>query len=232
MTFPANDMNSCALLALLPAISTIFALDLPIAVLGLPSINVTIDDVTAETATIVWELKNDAFQNISGFEIVARFGNKSHEARTITEVGRRSRSLTLTYLKPSTGYVVTVAVLYADYTRKIRSDNVTFRTPTYSSFNEDLDQSGDSALPKDDCEVVTPDKRGQNFTIEEWVIIALVLVVWASVIVLFLKQWDAIRSLQPRDISPRPPTPKEISEFKTITIVENEKDTLIRTTRF
>ncbi|XP_035696582.1 fibronectin type III domain-containing protein 5-like [Branchiostoma floridae] len=227
-----NEMNSCALLALMPAFSTIFALDLPIAVLGLPSINVTIDDITAETATIVWKLKSDAFQNISGFEIVARFGNKSHEARTITEVGRRSRSLTLTYLKPSTRYVVTVAVLYADYKRKMRSNNVTFRTPTYSSFSDDLDQSGDSALPNDDCEVVTPDKQGQNFTIEEWVIIALVLVVWASVIVLFLRQWDAIRSLQPRDISPRPPTPKEISEFKTITIVENEKDTLIRTTRF
>ncbi|XP_019644140.1 PREDICTED: fibronectin type III domain-containing protein 5-like [Branchiostoma belcheri] len=215
--------------------------------------NVTLADVASETATVHWDYgwppqpdtdltthnctdrsghtdTNATDLALTGFDVVTRVVGDLYDTRTITTVDASRRSLPLTYLKQETTYVVYVYAIHDDIVR-LRSGETEFSTTA------DYSEDGDAVTPLEEdgeaYDYVTEEEK--KLTIEELVLIGVVILVWLSVIGLFLRQWDHIRGMAPRDtMRPRPPTPKPPTneEYPTITIVQDEKDSLIRTTRF
>ncbi|XP_078616261.1 uncharacterized protein LOC144884682 [Branchiostoma floridae x Branchiostoma japonicum] len=208
--------------------------------------NVTLSEVASDTATVGWwygwppqpgaDLPSDNYTDsghvdtngtemaLTGFDVVTRVADDVYDTRTITTVDASQRSLPLTYLKQETAYVVYV---YANHDEFCVRSGETVEFVTTAEYSVD-----DPSFPE---YPEWPTEGDKKFTIEEFVLIGVVVLVWLSVIGLFLRQWDHIRGMAPRDtMRPRPPTPKPPTneEYPTITIVQDEKDSLIRTTRF
>ncbi|XP_066297164.1 fibronectin type III domain-containing protein 5-like [Branchiostoma lanceolatum] len=209
--------------------------------------NVTLSEVSSDRATAHWrygwppqpddDLPGDNYTDsgsmdrngtemaLTGFDVVTRVVDDLYDTRTITTVGASHRSLPLTYLKQETSYMVYVYAIHDEIC--VSSGETEFVTTA-----DPEDEGSFTAYQYPDYQPTEGDKK---FTIEEFVLIGVVILVWLSVIGLFIRQWDHIRGMAPRDTSrPRPPTPKPPTneEYPTITIVQDEKDSLIRTTRF
>ncbi|XP_077998712.1 fibronectin type III domain-containing protein 5-like [Glandiceps talaboti] len=168
----------------------------------LPPHNITISHILDDSAVVSWKVYPDS-DEIKHFGLLhCEIGGNS---KTITNLENLQTSHTIKDLHAETEYLVYMWAVNDDG-ESDDSEPRKFKTDTH--YNTKL-------------------KRRRNLTSEEIFFLMLVFSIWVVVVILFFRQWGAIRDLQPGDTMYRQ-APKNL---KSVEVVKNAKDSVIYHTR-
>ncbi|XP_006821843.1 fibronectin type III domain-containing protein 5b-like [Saccoglossus kowalevskii] len=165
----------------------------------LPPHNITISNILDSSALISWDVhaNND---DVKAFGLLhSKIGGNS---KTITDLDKGFLSYALLDLHPSTEYLVYMWAVSEDG-ESVPSETRQFTTE--STYTGQLKQ------------------ERRYLTAEEIFFLTVVMVIWMMVLVLFFRQWGAIRDMQPHETQYRNPP----ANMKSVEVVKNTKDSVI-----
>ncbi|KAI7805674.1 fibronectin type III domain-containing protein 5 [Triplophysa rosa] len=149
-------------------------------------VNVSIKDLKSNYALLTWDTPDR--ESVIGFAITQQ-KKDVHMLRFIQEVNTTMRSCALWDLEADSDYIVHVQSISVSGPSPV-SEPLQFRTP-----REAETQASKSK------EEVTMEEVEQNAQLRagEFIIIVVVLVMWAGVIALFCRQYDIIKDNEPNN---------------------------------
>ncbi|KAJ7989014.1 hypothetical protein DPEC_G00315150 [Dallia pectoralis] len=160
-------------------------------------VNVTIKALKANSAVVTWDIPDG--DPVIGFAITQQ-KKDVRMLRFIQEVNTTTRSCALWDLEEETDYIVHVQSISMGGPMSSHSEPVRFRTP-----KEAETQASQS---KDE---VTMEEVGGQLRAGEFIIIVVVLIMWAGVIALFCRQYDIIKDNEPNNNKDKAKTSSECS---------------------
>uniref|UniRef100_F6SL20 Fibronectin type III domain containing 5 n=1 Tax=Monodelphis domestica TaxID=13616 RepID=F6SL20_MONDO len=141
-------------------------------------VNVTIKQLTANSAMVSWDVLDD--EVVIGFAI-SQQKKDVRMLRFIQEVNTSTRSCALWDLEEDTEYIVHVQAISIQG-QSPASEPVTFKTPR-----------------EDEVTMKEMGMKSQQLRTGEVLIIVVVLFMWAGVIALFCRQYDIIKDNEPNN---------------------------------
>ncbi|XP_070561331.1 fibronectin type III domain-containing protein 5b-like [Ptychodera flava] len=166
----------------------------------LPPHNITITNIIEDSAVVSWDVQQDR-DEIKAFGLLhSKIGGNS---KTITDLDKGYTSYVLRDLHPATDYLV--------YMWSVSEEG----------------NSGPSESRQFTTDTIQHAQRlrlRRYLTVEEAFFLTVVLVIWVVVVVLFFRQWGAIRDLQPGTDTLYRQAPKNL---KSVEVVKHAKDSVI-----
>ncbi|XP_044524704.1 fibronectin type III domain-containing protein 5 [Gracilinanus agilis] len=150
-------------------------------------VNVTIKQLTANSAMVSWDVLDD--EVVIGFAI-SQQKKDVRMLRFIQEVNTSTRSCALWDLEEDTEYIIHVQAISIQG-QSPASEPVTFKTPREA---EKL-----ASKNKDEVTMKEMGMKSQQLRTGEVLIIVVVLFMWAGVIALFCRQYDIIKDNEPNN---------------------------------
>uniref|UniRef100_A0A7N4NJL9 Fibronectin type III domain containing 5 n=1 Tax=Sarcophilus harrisii TaxID=9305 RepID=A0A7N4NJL9_SARHA len=150
-------------------------------------VNVTVKQLTANSAMVSWDVLDD--EVVIGFAI-SQQKKDVRMLRFIQEVNTSTRSCALWDLEEDTEYIVHVQAISIQG-QSPASEPVTFKTPREA---EKL-----ASKNKDEVTMKEMGMKSQQLRTGEVLIIVVVLFMWAGVIALFCRQYDIIKDNEPNN---------------------------------
>ncbi|XP_070301313.1 fibronectin type III domain-containing protein 5b-like isoform X1 [Salvelinus sp. IW2-2015] len=160
-------------------------------------VNVTIKALKANSAVVTWDIPEG--DPVIGFAITQQ-KKDVRMLRFIQEVNTTTRSCALWDLAEETDYIVHVQSISMSGPMSPHSEPLRFRTPKEAETQ--------ASKSKDE---VTMEEVGAQLRAGEFIIIVVVLIMWAGVIALFCRQYDIIKDNEPNNNKDKAKTSSECS---------------------
>uniref|UniRef100_A0A8C8C5F4 Fibronectin type-III domain-containing protein n=1 Tax=Oncorhynchus tshawytscha TaxID=74940 RepID=A0A8C8C5F4_ONCTS len=160
-------------------------------------VNVTIKALKSNSAVVTWDIPEGDL--VIGFAITQQ-KKDVRMLRFIQEVNTTTHSCTLWDLEEETDYIVHVQSISMSGPMSQHSEPLRFRTPKESETQ--------ASKSKDE---VTMEEVGAQLRAGEFIIIVVVLIMWAGVIALFCRQYDIIKDNEPNTNKDKAKTSSECS---------------------
>ncbi|XP_064860328.1 fibronectin type III domain-containing protein 5 [Oncorhynchus nerka] len=160
-------------------------------------VNVTIKSLKANSAVVTWDIPEG--DPVIGFAITQQ-KKDVRMLRFIQEVNTTTRSCALWDLAEETDYIVHVQSISMSGPMSPHSEPLRFRTPKEAETQ--------ASKSKDE---VTMEEVGAQLRAGEFIIIVVVLIMWAGVIALFCRQYDIIKDNEPNNNKDKAKTSSECS---------------------
>ncbi|XP_010877559.1 fibronectin type III domain-containing protein 5 isoform X1 [Esox lucius] len=160
-------------------------------------VNVTIKALKANSAVVTWDIPEG--DPVIGFAITQQ-KKDVRMLRFIQEVNTTTRSCALWDLEEETDYIVHVQSISVSGPMSPHSEPKRFRTPKEAETQ--------ASKSKDE---VTMEEVGAQLRAGEFIIIVVVLIMWAGVIALFCRQYDIIKDNEPNNNKDKAKTSSECS---------------------
>ncbi|XP_036818148.1 fibronectin type III domain-containing protein 5 isoform X3 [Oncorhynchus mykiss] len=160
-------------------------------------VNVTIKALKYNSAVVTWDIPEGDL--VIGFAITQQ-KKDVRMLRFIQEVNTTTHSCALWDLEEETDYIVHVQSISMSGPMSQHSEPLRFRTPKESETQ--------ASKNKDE---VTMEEVGAQLRAGEFIIIVVVLIMWAGVIALFCRQYDIIKDNEPNTNKDKAKTSSECS---------------------